>query len=236
MIAEKSTLAFQIFGLLRCEMRGQLPGALVRCALLLLAALSVSRAANSSQWSTRTIYQVLTDRFASPTSAACPFVPPFSLPLNVYCGGTWAALATRLDYIRGMGFDAIWISPIVDQVDFNQPIGAQGVMQACVARAFAAIVSADCQCQCAALIRVFKLFRFRFHGYWMRRLFELNARFGTREDLLALITAAHARGMYVMLDVVANHVGPVDQNFATIQVCVRVCVRACACVYVCHCV
>ena len=51
----------------------------------------------------------------------------------------------------------------------------------------------------------------------MRRLFDLNAHFGTREDLLALIAAAHARGMFVMLDVVANHVGPVDMNFTTIQ-------------------
>ena len=129
---------------LRSEMRGQLCSALARCALLLLAALSLSRAANSSQWSTRTIYQVLTDRFASPTNASCPFVPPFSLPLNVYCGGTWAALTSRLDYIRGMGFDAIWISPMVDQIDFNYPIGAQGVMQACVcvARALAVIVLA----------------------------------------------------------------------------------------------
>jgi alpha-amylase len=51
----------------------------------------------------------------------------------------------------------------------------------------------------------------------MRRLFELNARFGTRQDLLDLINAAHARGMLVMVDVVANHVGPVDLDFSTIQ-------------------
>jgi alpha-amylase len=57
----------------------------------------------------------------------------------------------------------------------------------------------------------------RYHGFWMRRLFELNARFGTRQDLLDLIAAAHARGMYVMVDVVANHIGPVDLNFSTIQ-------------------
>ena len=107
--------------------------ALVFRTLLLLTIISLSYAANSSEWSTRTIYQVLTDRFASPTNDPCPFVPPFSLPLNVYCGGTWAALKSRLDYIRGMGFDAIWISPIVDQIQFN--VGdesGQGVMQSCV--------------------------------------------------------------------------------------------------------
>ena len=107
--------------------------ALVFRALLLFSIISLIYAANSLEWSTRTIYQVLTDRFASPTNQSCPFVAPFSLPLNVYCGGTWAALTSRLDYIRGMGFDAIWISPIVDQIQFN--VGdesGQGVMQSCV--------------------------------------------------------------------------------------------------------
>ena len=28
-----------------------------------------------------------------------------------YGGGTWRGLADRLDYIQGMGFDAVWISP-----------------------------------------------------------------------------------------------------------------------------
>jgi alpha-amylase len=102
--------------------------------LLLLSILAFSHAANSSEWASRTIYQVLTDRFASPTNNACPFVPPFSLPLNVYCGGTWAALTSRLDYIRGMGFDAIWISPIVDQTEFDSSAGFQGVIQSCVGR------------------------------------------------------------------------------------------------------
>jgi alpha-amylase len=68
----------------------------------------------------------------------------------------------------------------------------------------------------APLISLCSLCR-RYHGFWMRRLFEVNARFGTRQDLLDLINAAHARGMFVMVDVVANHVGPVDLNFTTIQ-------------------
>lgn len=31
-----------------------------------------------------------------------------------YCGGSWVGIRQNLDYIRGMGFDAIWISPIVE--------------------------------------------------------------------------------------------------------------------------
>jgi alpha-amylase len=111
----------------------RLEGTFICRTLLFLGILSVCQAANSTEWSTRTVYQVLTDRFASPTNSSCPFVPPFSLPLNVYCGGTWAALTSRLDYIHGMGFDAIWISPIVDQIQFDVSAGSQGVIQSYVA-------------------------------------------------------------------------------------------------------
>ncbi|KAI6602090.1 hypothetical protein ACKVWC_010890 [Pyricularia oryzae] len=34
--------------------------------------------------------------------------------LGQYCGGTFKGLQSKLDYIRGMGFDAIWISPVVE--------------------------------------------------------------------------------------------------------------------------
>ena len=152
-------------------MRARLRCTFMCSTLLILAIISFSHAANSAEWATRTIYQVLTDRFASPTNSPCPFVPPFSLPLNVYCGGTWAALASRLDYIRGMGFDAIWISPIVDQIQFDVSAGFQGMIQSCVP-------AHDIQCVSHASTDSLLAF-FRYHGFWMRRLFELNARFGT---------------------------------------------------------
>jgi alpha-amylase len=33
--------------------------------------------------------------------------------LGNYCGGGYRGIINNLDYIQGMGFDAIWISPIV---------------------------------------------------------------------------------------------------------------------------
>jgi alpha-amylase len=42
---------------------------------------------------------------------------------------------------------------------------------------------------------------------------ELNAHFGTGQDLIDLANALHARGMYLMVDVVANHVGTVPGHF-----------------------
>jgi alpha-amylase len=33
--------------------------------------------------------------------------------LSAYCGGTFKGVTDSLDYIANMGFDAIWISPVV---------------------------------------------------------------------------------------------------------------------------
>jgi glycosidase len=46
-----------------------------------------------------------------------------------------------------------------------------------------------------------------FHGYGVQDFFDVDARFGTRADLVALVQAAHARGMRVILDIIFNHTG-----------------------------
>ena len=56
--------------------------------------------------------QLLTDRFAKDTddSNACS-------DLSTYCGGTFKGIMQKLDYIQGLGANAIWISPIPLQTD-----------------------------------------------------------------------------------------------------------------------
>jgi cyclomaltodextrinase / maltogenic alpha-amylase / neopullulanase len=44
-----------------------------------------------------------------------------------------------------------------------------------------------------------------YHAYDTADYFEIDPRFGTKEDLRALVQAAHARGLRVILDFVANH-------------------------------
>jgi alpha-amylase len=39
-----------------------------------------------------------------------------SCSLSNYCGGSWNGVVQQLDYITSMGFDAIWISPVVVNV------------------------------------------------------------------------------------------------------------------------
>jgi glycosidase len=45
-----------------------------------------------------------------------------------------------------------------------------------------------------------------YHGYWPIDPYDVEPDFGTADDLDALVTAAHERGVRVLLDVVPNHV------------------------------
>lgn len=46
-----------------------------------------------------------------------------------------------------------------------------------------------------------------YHGYGVQDFLDVDARLGTRDDLVALVEAAHARGMRVILDIIFNHTG-----------------------------
>jgi alpha-amylase len=77
--------------------------------LLLLWIPWETAAADASAWRSRNIYFALTDRVARLNDAS---TSPCS-NLGNYCGGTFAGLQSKLDYIHNMGFDAIWITPVV---------------------------------------------------------------------------------------------------------------------------
>jgi alpha-amylase len=69
-----------------------------------------SYAASADEWAARSIYQVITDRYAQPSDSSS------SCNINKYCGGTWRSLAGKLDYIQDMGFTALQISPIQQNI------------------------------------------------------------------------------------------------------------------------
>ncbi len=48
-----------------------------------------------------------------------------------------------------------------------------------------------------------------FHGYWTKDWTQLDPNVGTKEELTALVRAAHKKGIRVVLDAVINHTGPV---------------------------
>jgi len=72
------------------------------------AAMALARlgsAANMTEWKSRSIYQVMIDRYARTdgSSAECE--------AHLFCGGTWAGLTNKLDYIQGMTFPRVLSVP-----------------------------------------------------------------------------------------------------------------------------
>jgi glycosidase len=48
-----------------------------------------------------------------------------------------------------------------------------------------------------------------YHGYGIQDFLDVDPRFGTRDDLRALVEIAHAHGIRVILDIILNHTGDV---------------------------
>ena len=83
-------------------------GALTFASLLLAAS-----GASIDEWRARSIYQVMTDRFALSENTIWM---PCHTEIGPYCGGSWRGIMENLDYIQGMNFDAIWVSPVTAQL------------------------------------------------------------------------------------------------------------------------
>ena len=140
----------------------------VLIALTFILALGLSAQKTKEEWKERAIYQLLTDRFARDDD----LVPDCNL--SQYCGGTHKGIIRKLDYIKGMGFDAIWISPVIENLEGS------------------------------------------YHGYHLTNLYKMNLHFGDENALKELVAACHAKDIWVMVDVVGNHVAPVGFDFAKI--------------------
>ncbi|KAF1817461.1 alpha-amylase [Eremomyces bilateralis CBS 781.70] len=90
------------------------PFVLFNVILILFALIHSASAASPDDWRDRSIYQLITDRFArtdGSTDALC------DTQAKKRCGGSWRGIIDHLDYIQDMGFTAVWISPVVKGVD-----------------------------------------------------------------------------------------------------------------------
>lgn len=81
---------------------------------VVLALSAFSFGARIDEWKTRSVYQTMTDRFALTNGST---THPCNLTEKLYCGGTWKGTTDHLDYIQGMGFDAVMISPIIKNIE-----------------------------------------------------------------------------------------------------------------------
>lgn len=137
----------------------------------------------------------MTDRFAlsdNSSSEAC------DTAAKNYCGGSWQGITNQLDYIQSMGFDAVWISPVTANIEGNTTGGEAYHGWVC----------------CAGTMISLRLTRPR---YWTQNLQQLNSHFGSVDDLKNLSDAIHARGMYLMVDVVVNHVATPGANLSALN-------------------
>ena len=127
----------------------------------------------SPDWRDQVVYFAMIDRFAdgdprNNDQGAAEYDPADG---RKYSGGDLAGLAQRLDYIRGLGATALWITPHVANQWWN-PGGTYG----------------------------------GYHGYWASDFKAVDAHYGTLDELRALSRGLHGRGMFLVQDVVVNHV------------------------------
>lgn len=80
--------------------------------LCLFESIFFVESATIEQWKDKVVYQILTDRFDTNPTTLTPCED-----LTDYCGGTFKGIFNRLDYIKDLGVDAIWISPVITNVD-----------------------------------------------------------------------------------------------------------------------
>lgn len=99
-----------------------------------------------------------------------------------YHGGDFTGLTQKLDYLKDLGVNTIWITPIVENITDDQH-DAKTDMET-----------------------------YGYHGYWASDFTKLNKHLGTKEEFAALLDAAHSRGMKLMVDVVLNHAGYGTEN------------------------
>jgi glycosidase len=137
-------------------------------------------------WRDQWIYFLMVDRFNNPANppASTQSIPPiaFDQPFGEFQGGTFEGVRQRLDYIKQLGAGAIWLSPCLKNCQYENGT---------------------------------------YHGYGIQDFLRAEPRFASDpiaaranpqhadEELRALVDEAHARGIYVIFDIVLNHTGNV---------------------------
>ncbi|WP_171320968.1 alpha-amylase [Vibrio tubiashii] len=112
--------------------------------------------------------------------------------VGTFHGGDLKGVIEKLDYIKSLGTDAIWLSPIVEQVHGFVGGGESGSFPF-----------------------------YSYHGYWTRDFTKIDQNFGNEQDLKILVEEAHKRGIKILLDAVVNHAGYgtlADMQFDNLEV------------------
>ncbi len=139
---------------------------------------------NKFSWDNATIYFMLTDRF-NDGDKNNNFVHPDSAapaPYRGFMGGDIKGITAKIN--EGY-FDSLGVNAIWLTPIFENIIGSvdEGTGTS-----------------------------YGFHGYWTRDFTAVDKRIGTKDDVKEMVKAAHAHGIRVVMDVIANHTGPVTPS------------------------
>lgn len=140
------------------------------------------KSAGDFDWDEAVIYFAVTDRFfdGDAENNNAYGVGDYNIGEkggSSYHGGDFAGLNQKLDYLKDLGVNTIWITPIVENITEDQH---------------------DNETDTAT---------YGYHGYWASDFTKLNKHLGTEQQFKALLDAAHSKGMKIMVDVVLNHAG-----------------------------
>src|SRR5690606_40800389 len=80
----------------------------------------VELATHVEDWRDHVMYQLVVDRFANGDAHNDWRVDPTSLAR--YQGGDWQGVIDQMDYLQALGVTALWISPIILNVDTDAGI------------------------------------------------------------------------------------------------------------------
>ena len=124
-------------------------------------------------WKQGILYFVILDRFADGDPSNN--IAADTRAKGTFHGGDLRGLREQLGEIAELGITAIWITPVVKNIEgFVTGAGFPD---------------------------------WAYHGYWADDFTAIDPRFGTEEELRALVEDCHQRGIRVLLDVVYNHAG-----------------------------
>jgi glycosidase len=137
---------------------------------------------NRQDYESWNMYFVLIDRFkdGNPSNTQKVEDPDIHPKANYY-GGDFAGIIQKIEdgYFEQMGINTLWLSPITQNPETAYGLWDKGG----VTTKFSG-----------------------YHGYWPVSSSKLDHRYGTEEEFRELLDVAHANGMSVILDYVANHV------------------------------
>lgn len=180
-----------------------------RAFILLPCALLAAQAAaeppeyygTAEPFASEAVYFVLTDRFVNGDPGNDhreqgganrtfdrPLVTKTGVPDNIgYLGGDFAGILANADYIRDMGFTAVWITPIVDNPD-EAFTGGFGIGEAFFADRG----------------------KTGYHGYWGVDFYQVDEHLESEGLAFADFTRRmrEEHGLRIVLDIVGNHGSP----------------------------